>query len=188
MRNLVPAILIAAAFGLGGCYVSKAPFITPATADYPVPHRTHFDGFVPAGKDWTKKEGRTLGIVDGYYVYIEDGETERSVPFLLKRIAPGRFIAQMNDSSDEKRISEYYYELVEFDGTTAIQHKPDCGPRQEWIDKKLIANVERTSTNARCMFAKIEDLAIVLQDAAKTTPPEAKFVVTKPAATPAPAR
>ena len=189
MRLAMPAILLVAAFGLAGCYVGKTAFITPETADYPVAHRTHFDGFLPRGTDWRPQAGRTLGIVDKYYVYIEDGETERSVPFLMKQIAPGRFIIQMNDSSDPARISEYYYSLVDFDGKTAIQFQPACVPRQAWIDQKLIETVERTSTNTRCLFKTLENLSSVLLEAAKTTLPEAKFVLTAPPAVrPAPPR
>ncbi len=182
MRLVIHAVLLVAAFGLAGCYVGKTALITPETADYPVAHRTHFDGFLPRGTGWRPQGGRALGVVDKYYVYIEDGETERSVPFLMKRIAPGRYIIQINDSSDSARITEYYYGLVDFDGKTAIQYQPSCVPLQAWIDQKLIESAERTSTNTRCLFKTFENLSTVLQAAAKNAPPEAKFVVTAPPA------
>jgi hypothetical protein len=162
---------------LSGCYVSKAPFITPETADYPIATGTRFDAFLPRGRTWRPQPGRTVHRIGAHYVYMEEGSPRRSIPFLLKRIAPSRYILQLSDTADPARITEYYYVFVAFDGTTAIQYKPACAPRPTWLEQKWIARVESLSTNDRCIFTDFEGLKSVLSEAVVMAAPEAKFVV-----------
>lgn len=172
------AALTAAAAILCGCYVSKAPFITPADADYPVATGAHFDAFAPRSTDWRPQpRGRTLHRLGDYYVYVEDGETERSNPFLLKEIAPGRYAVQVLDSETPARVSEYYYQLIDFDGATAIQYSGACRPRQAWLEQMLVARFERLSTGDRCIFTSFDSLSTVLKEAAVNAAPEAKYVL-----------
>ena len=175
-RWIALAFIAFLAPSLAGCYVSKQPFINPANADYPLKDGTHLDGFRPVGKDWRPAKGRTLHRVGGHYVYIEDGDTERSPPFLFKRVAPNRYVAQLSDSSDPRKVTEYYYQLIMFDGTTAIQYQATCDARPEWVDRSLADKIEQTST-PRCLFSNFDKLATVLQEATKNAAPEAKYVV-----------
>ena len=173
---------------LAGCYVSKQPFITPATADYPIQAPAHFDAFLPRGTQWRPQPGRTLQRVGTHYTYVEDGSTRRSPPFLLKRIAPNRYVLQMSDTSNVQRVSEYYYALVQFDGTSATQFKPACAPRVVWVEEKSIDKVERLSTGDRCLFSSLEKLSTVLQEASVNAAPEARFVLSKTSTPAVPAR
>ena len=166
---------------VSGCYVSKAPFITPAIADYPIADGTRFDAFLPRGQAWRPQPARTIQRIGTHYVYREEGSTRRSIPFLLKQIAPRRYVIQLSDTADPARITEYYYALIDFDGTTAVQYQPACGPRPAWIARGWIERVEKTSTNDRCIFASFEHLKSVLTEAAIKAAPEAKFVIGRPA-------
>ena len=178
MSNLLRAAAVFVAFAASGCYVSEQPFITPETADYPLDDTVHFDGFAARGTTWRPQPGRTVHRVGTHYVYVNDGDTKRSIPFLLKQIGPRRYVLQMSDTADRARITEYYYQLIDFDGTTAIQWPAACRPRQVWVAEQLIERVEATSTNDRCIFTSLDDLATVLAEAVKTTLPEAKYVAT----------
>jgi hypothetical protein len=173
------AFMILAPLVASACYVSKQPFITPATADYPVMAPAHFDASRPSGNTWRPQPGRTLQRVGDYYAYVEDGSPKRSAPFLMKRNGPKSFNFQLSDSSDPKKVTEYYYTLVEFDGTTAIEYQPSCGPRANWIANKWLT-VERLSSNDRCLFTSFDNLKKVLEDAAVKAAPEARFVLSKP--------
>ena len=163
---------------LAGCYVSQQPFITAANADYPVRDGAHFDAFIPGGKDWRRGKGRTLRRIGDHYVYAVDGDKEQSPPFLFKRIGRNRYVAQMSDSSDPRKVTEYYYELIVFDGKTAIQYQANCGARPEWVTRGLADKIEQTST-PRCLFSNFDKLTTVLQEAAKNAAPEAKYVLKK---------
>jgi hypothetical protein len=176
--------LLAACF-LSGCYVSKTPFITPETADYPIATGTRFDAFLPRGQTWRPQPARTVHRIGTHYIYMEDGSPRRSIPFLLKQIAPRRYVIQLSDTADPVRITEYYYAIVDFDGTTAIQYSPACAPRETWLLQQWI-RVERLSTNDRCIFATFETLQSVLKEAVINAAPEAKFVIAnaRPAAPP----
>jgi hypothetical protein len=167
---------------LSGCYVSKAPFITPETADYPIPTGTRFDAFLPRGQTWRPQPARTVTRVGTHYIYMEEGSPRRSIPFLLKRIAPRRYVIQLSDTADAARITEYYYGVIDFDGTTAVQYSPACAPREDWVLQTWIARVERTSTNDRCIFESFENLQSVLNEAVVNAAPEAKFVIAGAAA------
>jgi hypothetical protein len=178
MRWYAPICAALLALGLSGCYVSKQPFITAANADYPLKDGARFAAFLPRGKDWRPDKGRTVRRIGDHYVYANDGETEQSPPFLFKRIARNRYVAQMSDSSDPRKVTEFYYQLIVFDGTTAIQYQATCNPRPEWLTRGLIEKTEDTSTE-RCLFSSLDKLATVLQEAAKNAAPEAKFVLKK---------
>jgi hypothetical protein len=181
MRALLRLVLVAAApLLLAGCYVSKQPLITSETADYPIAAPAHFDAFLPRGKEWRPQPGRTLQRAGAHYVYVEDGSTKRSAPFLVKRIGPKRYIVQLSDSSDPKRVTEFYYTLMDFDGTTAVEYQPACAPRESWVTAKWIDKVERLSTNDRCLFTSFDNLKKVLEEAAIKAAPEARFVLSKP--------
>nr|TFG52415.1 MAG: hypothetical protein E4H34_05040 [Hyphomicrobiales bacterium] len=185
MARILPKLRIARAalslllvFSLAGCFVSKEPLITPETADYPIASATNFDAFGRRGTDWRPlPEGRSVYRKGNYYYYVNDDSDRKSVPFLLKKISDGRYIAQANDTSNFDRVAEYYYFLIDFDGSEAIQHSGSCWPRQAWIDDGLITQVERTSMNTRCLVENIEDLAVVLEGTMGFRAPEARFVV-----------
>jgi len=175
-RTALPVLVLA--LSLTGCFLSKAPLITPETADYPIESGSHFDSFARRGTDWRPlPEGRTVHRQGDYYVYINDNSDRTSVPFLLMQISPGRYILQANDTSNFERVSEYYYFLVDFDGVEAIQHSGSCWPRQEWIDEGIITQIERTSMNTRCHFANLDNLTTVLEAASGYRAPEEKYVL-----------
>ncbi len=176
MRPYAPLFAAALALALSGCYVSKQPFIGAANADYPLKDGARLDAFAPEGKDWRLTKGRTVRRVGDRYVYAEDGEKEQSPPFLFKRVAKNRYVAQMSDTSDPGKVTEYYYQLIEFDGRTAIQYQATCNPRPEWVTRRLVEKVEDTSPQ-RCLFSTLEKLSTVLQEAAKNAAPEAKYVL-----------
>jgi hypothetical protein len=165
---------------LSGCYVSTQPLIARSAADYPLPDGARFAAFAPAGKDWRPQAGRTLHRNGAYYTYTTDGEDKQSPPFLLKRIAPKSdlYIAQMNDRSDPKQVSEYYYGLIQFDGKTAVQHQATCPTRPDWVTRGLADKIENTAS-PRCLFSDFGKLATALQEAAKNEAPEMKFVLGK---------
>ena len=164
---------------LGGCYVSKTALITPATADYPLPDGTRLVAFRPAGTTWRPQPARTLKRIGERYVYVEDGLPRPSVPFLLKRIGKNRFVAQIADTSNPSRVTEYYYALFDFDGTTAVQYKPNCTARPDFVARKLADRIEETAER-RCVFSDLAKLVTVLTEDARNAAPEAKFVIAKP--------
>jgi hypothetical protein len=172
------ALVLVAALALAGCYISKAPFITPQAADYPIADGARLSAYSPAGKRWLPKPGRTLRRSGGYYVYQEDGRPKPSLPFLLKRVAPNVYVVQMNDRPLPKAPTEYTYQLIEFDGTTAIKYTGICPARPEWAARKLVVRIEETQTR-RCIFSNLKDLTTVLREAAKNAAPEAKYVLTR---------
>lgn len=173
------AILLLAAFLLAGCYVSKTALITPATADYPVADNATFNVFAPAGATWIAHGTRAIRRAGAYYTYSEPGRAKPSLPFLLKRIAPNLYVAQLSDSMDPAKVHEYAYELIRFDGATAIQYSGTCPARADWLSRKLVTAVEDTSPQ-RCLFTNFANLATVLQEAAKNAAPEAKYVLARP--------
>jgi len=174
--SALPVLILA--LSLTGCFLSKAQLITPQTADYPIVSGTHFDSFARRGTDWRPlPEGRTIHRHGDYYVYINDNSDRTSVPFLLMKISPGRYIVQATDTSNFENVSEYYYFLMDFDGIEAIQHSGSCWPRQAWIDEGVISQMERTSTNTRCRFTDLDSLTTVLEAASGYTAPEGKYVL-----------
>lgn len=174
------AILLA--FALSGCFLSKEPFITPETADYPIVSDSYFDAYARRGEGWRPlPEGRRVRIQDGYYYYRDDGSNKTSVPFLMKEVSKGRYIVQANDTSNFARVTEYYYFLVDFDGNEAIQYSGSCWPRSEWIEDGIIAQVERTSTNTRCRFESLENLVTALEGTTEFAAPEERFVLSSSA-------
>jgi len=167
---------------LGGCFLSKAPLITPETADYPIETNSHFDAYARRGTDWRPlPEGRTVRRLNGYYYYRNDGSNRTSVPFLMKEISENRYLVQANDTSDFRRVTEFYYFLIDFDGAEAIKYTGTCWPRQDWIDDGIIADVQFTSVNTRCAFETLENLVTVLEATSAYTAPEERFVLTPPA-------
>ena len=187
-KGLLPvAGALVSAFLLAGCYLSEVPFITPEAADYPIVSNSHFDAYGRRGTGWRPlPEGRTVRLSDGYYYYRNDGSDRTSVPFLMKEISENRYVVQANDTSTFARVSEYYYYLVDFDGTEAIQYSGSCRPLQEWIDNGIIADIERTSFNLRCAFDSFENLVTVLEGATEFVSPEERFVLSSAPAEPAP--
>lgn len=169
-------VLLLAAFLLGGCYVSKAPFITPETADYPIADGAWFRAFVPAGGKWIARPARIVRRVGAHYVFHEEGRPKPSLPFLMKRVAPRLYVVQLADNSDPRKVREYVYELVTFDGRTAIQHQGVCPARPEWIKSRLVDRVEETQTR-RCIFSDFAKLVTVLREAARNAAPEAKYIL-----------
>jgi hypothetical protein len=171
--------LVFACFVLAGCYVSKAPLITPATADYPIADGARFTASAPAGSGWVRRPARTVRRVGAWYVYREDGRPKPSLPFLLKRVAPNVYVAQLSDHADPKRAREYSYQLIRFDGTTAIQYPSLCPAHPEWVKRGLVDRVEETQTR-RCIFSSLAKLSTALQEAARSAAPEARYVLAKP--------
>ncbi len=172
------AALLGAALLLSGCYLSKTPLITPQTADYPIASDSHFAAFARRGEDWRPMPyGRTVRRAGGYYFFRDDGSDETSLPFLMKEVSPGRYVVQANDTSDFTRVTEYYYLLLDFDGTEAVQYSTTCWPREEWISEGLVARVEQTAVNWRCHFDSLEDLTTVLVGTTEYTAPEERFVL-----------
>lgn len=169
-------VVLIATLALTGCYVSKQPLITPATADYPVPDGAHFAAFVPAGAKWLAHGGRTLRRSGAYYVYVDDRGGKPSLPFLLKRIRPGLFVAQLSDNADPAQAREHAYELIDFDGKTAIQYSGTCPARAEWVTRHLVEHIEQTTT-PRCVFGNLGNLVTVLREAATNAAPEAKYIL-----------
>ncbi len=172
-------VLVLAALLLSSCYVSRAPFITPATADYPVADGARFQAFAPAGNKWIARPSRTVRRAGAYYVFHEHGRPKPSLPFLMKRVAPRLYVVQLADNRDPRKVREYVYELMEFDGTAAIQHKSVCPARPEWVERRLVDRVEQTQTR-RCIFSDFAKLVKVLREAAKNAAPEAKYVLVTP--------
>jgi hypothetical protein len=172
------ALAILLAFALSGCFLSKQPFITPETADYPIASDSYFDAYARRGEGWRPlPEGRRVRIQNGYYYYRNDGSNQTSVPFLMKEISEGRYVVQANDTSNFARVTEYYYFLVDFDGTEAIQHSGSCWPRLEWLEEGIIAGIEYASTNTRCAFDSFENLVTVLEGTTELAAPEDRFVL-----------
>ena len=169
----VLAVLLSALV-LAGCYISKQPLIVPAAADYPIADAAHFDAYTPAGSGWRKLVGRTVRRAGGYYVYVEDGRPKPSLPFLLKRVAPNLYVAQLSDRAS----GEFAYELIRFAGTPAIQYHGTCPARADWLRRRLIDRIENAAT-PRCIFSNFESLTIVLREAVKNAAPEAKYVLTQ---------
>jgi hypothetical protein len=165
-----------AALVLAGCYISKTPFITPATADYPVADGARFNAFAPAGDTRRARPGRTVRRVGAFYTYREDGRPKPSLPFLMKRVATNLYVVQLSDSADPRKVREYAYQLVVFDGATAIQHKSICPAHAEWLERRLVDRIEETQTR-RCIFSDFQHLTTVLREAAKSGAPEAKYVL-----------
>lgn len=179
MRTIQRTIAVLAALALSACYVSKEPLITPATADYPIADGAYLAA-PPPDKGKYAGAGRTMHRDGAYYTYTADDDAEKSPPFLVKRVAPKSkfFVAQMNDKSDPKKTSEYYYELLEFDGKNVVQYQGTCTPKTDWTTRKLLDRVEDTSS-PRCIVSDFAKLATVLQEAAKRDAPEAKFTLAK---------
>jgi hypothetical protein len=177
MRVRLLAALTLCALALSGCYVSTRPLIAPAGADYPVADGARFAAFAPQGRGWTPLPSRTVWRRGAYYVYQDDGRPKPSLPFLLKRIAPGLYVAQLSDHADPAKAREYVYELISFDGKTAIQQQGACPARPEWVRRGLIERIENTTT-PRCIFSSLEKLAVVLRESARNAAPEAKYVLT----------
>lgn len=177
-RFLSRAGIVLAAQMLAGCFLSEEPFITPATADYPIASDSHFDAYARRGTEWRPlPDGRTVRLLNGYYYYRNDGSNRTSVPFLMKEISENRYVVQANDTSNFERVTEYYYYLVDFDGAEAVQFTGSCWPRQEWIDNGIIAEIENTSMNTRCVFENLENLVTVLEGTTEYTAPEERFVL-----------
>jgi hypothetical protein len=175
---MIRAFAILLAFAVSGCFLSEEPFITPETADYPIASDSYFDAYARRGDDWSPlPEGRRVRIQNGYYYYRNDGSDRTSVPFLMKEISEGRYVVQANDTSTFERVSEYYYFLVDFDGTEAIQHRSRCWPREEWLENRIIAGIEYASTNTRCTFDSFENLVTVLEGTTEFAAPEDRFVL-----------
>jgi len=170
--------LLCAALLLSGCYLSKTPLITPETADYPIASDSHFAAFARRGEDWRPMpHGRTVRRAGGYYFFRDDESDDTSLPFLMKAVAPGRYVVQANDTSDFTRVTEYYYLLLDFDGAEAIQYSTTCWPREEWISEGLVTRIEQTAVNARCHFDSLEDLTTVLVGTMEYAAPEERFVL-----------
>jgi hypothetical protein len=99
------------AFALTGCFVSTAPLITPATADYPLPSQARIQRYHWIGGAWHLSESAELVRADGYYrLHLENGD-ER---FLLKRIDPGKYIVQ--EESPDRKEMRFQYALLVVDG------------------------------------------------------------------------
>jgi hypothetical protein len=169
-------LVVFAALVLAGCYISKTPFITSTSADYPIADGARFNAFAPAGAKWLARPRRTIRRAGAWYVYQEDGRPKPSLPFLLKRVAPNLYVVQMNDRPPPKAPTEYTYQLIEFDGTTAIQYAGLCPARPDWVARKLVARIEETQTR-RCIFSSFEHLITVLREAKRHTAPEARYVL-----------
>jgi hypothetical protein len=169
------AVAMVAALALAGCYVSKTPFITPVTADYPFTGGTRFAIYAPAGKQWLRRGTRTIRRAGAWYVYQDEGRPKSSLPFLVKRVAPGVLVVQMSDRPYPQPATEYTYQLIETDGATFIQYSGICPARPEWAARKLVIRIEETQTR-RCIFSDFKSLVTVLREAAKNAAPEAKYV------------
>jgi hypothetical protein len=176
------AIAIAAlVLALSSCHFSRAPLITPATADYPIASDSHFDAFARRGTDWRPlPEGRTIRRSGDFYFYRRDGSDETSPPFLMKEVSPDRYVVQMPDAADPQNVTQYYYALFDFDGAEAIQYSASCWPREEWIADGWIVAVQQTSMGTRCEFDDLESLVAVLEGTSEYTAPQERLVLSTP--------
>jgi hypothetical protein len=105
------------ALALTGCFVSAAPLITPATADYPLPDQARFRKYHWIGGAWHLAEAAQLVRTDGYYTLRLVNGDER---FLLKRIDPGKFIAQ--EESPDRKATRFQYALVVIEGRRIAEY------------------------------------------------------------------
>jgi hypothetical protein len=99
------------ALALSGCFVSAAPLITPATADYPLPSQAQVQKYHWIRGGWHLAETAELTRTEGYYVLRLENGDER---FLLKRIDAGKFIAQ--EESPDRKATRFQYALLVVDG------------------------------------------------------------------------
>lgn len=170
------ALAVLAAMALGGCYVSKTPLITQANADYPIKDGARFESYVPRGRAWRRDEERVVRREGDHYVYVREGDRKKSPPFLLKRVAKNRYVVQMSDSTDARKVTEYYYQLIDFDGRNAVQYQANCEARPETVTQGLVDKIEETATR-RCLFSDLDKLAKVLVQEAPHGAPEGKYVL-----------
>ena len=89
--------VVLCALALAGCYVSKTPLITPANADYPIAGRRAADRLCAGGRTiGAGCRAARCGAWATTMSIVEDGRTKPSLPFLLRRAAPGLYVAQLS--------------------------------------------------------------------------------------------
>jgi hypothetical protein len=96
---------------LSGCFVSAAPLITPATADYPWQGQARVQKYHWIAGAWHLAESAVLARVEGYYVLRLANGDER---FLMKRIARDKFIVQ--EESPDQKDTRFQYALLVVEG------------------------------------------------------------------------
>jgi hypothetical protein len=122
-NGLVPRIagFLAAilSFGLGGCFVSTDPLISPAASDHPwaALRGQHFD--------WEDGKWKLHGAVslsrEGAYYVLKSDDSDEAMRFLLHHIGPDRYIAQAEDLSD-KAHPTYVYGLIVVEGNRIYEY------------------------------------------------------------------
>jgi hypothetical protein len=105
------------AFALTGCFVSATPLITTATADYPLPNQALVQKYHFLAGAWHVAESAEMLRVGGEYVLrLENGDEH----FLLKRIDPGKYIAQ--EQSPDAKETRFQYALLVIDGPRIAEY------------------------------------------------------------------
>lgn len=132
-------LLLCMSLPLAGCFISLHPFITPATADYPIASGTvvaKFQRTKSAPSVWSNV-GRWVIVRDGAYYKMlglpEDNSSDESEPFLIKCLDPalkckkGYGISQMRHTDPEGR-TYYVYALLEFTDADTTTYRSFNGP------------------------------------------------------------
>jgi hypothetical protein len=115
---------------LTGCFVSAAPLITPATADYPLPSQAWVQKYHWIGGAWRLAEMAELTRTDGSYALRLANGDER---FLLKRIDAGKFIAQ--EESPDQKETRFQYALLVIDGGRIAEYTFSHGLNERHDDE-----------------------------------------------------
>lgn len=121
--RVAAAILLSV--GLGGCFRSATPLITPATASYPIADGARFRVCLKEG-DCVVKSTVTVTIKSGYYTmteYYPDGRVRERKIGLMKEVSLAAYAAMVGGGKDG-----YEYVLFVRDGGTYKRY--DLGKKE----------------------------------------------------------
>jgi hypothetical protein len=194
----------ALAFGLAGCFASKAPLIQPANADYPLARAAHFTESIncaasdlPAALACESKAGYRqiaageIAVQDGRYllVYDKDSNPVFALPaakdakppaLLFKAIGADGYIAEVDIGVQPgvEEMPRYFYTLVRATGPSVLIYKYTCEENGDlrYVKGGQLAAIESPIGVPICQTTSLAGLATIFRERlANGAPPDEKL-------------
>lgn len=161
---------------LSACFISDAPLIAPADADYPIADGTRFAVWKLDDKGERKRETPAHAVVtrDGAnYVYTEPGE--KPITGLMDDMGGGAYIVLFHD---EDHPGQSIYGLLQKSGDNWRSHGITC-PDFAKLAKahgKSLADFHTADDRGNCAFSNHDDLKAAMELEARYAAPNEEYV------------
>ena len=165
------------ALGLSACFISRGDLITPAEADYPLPHGTQIAIYSLDENGARRNQAPDLATLvreGDYYQLTMEGEPP--VTGLIDHMGGDLYIAM---ARDDEQPGQNLYALFVRDGSVWHRHGLICSDFEEIAaaQGKTLDEFGIKEAGGDCLFDKYDDLKRAMQFESQHGAPDADYVV-----------